>query len=89
MMEIKKDFKNDLLKRREIQFSIESEKNPGFEESKSKITEKFKVEADNIAVKSIKNNFGTRTFLVDAFIYDSKESKERLEPKAKVKGGAK
>ncbi|MFH1290287.1 MAG: hypothetical protein ABIH92_02655 [Nanoarchaeota archaeon] len=84
-MNILKDTKNSLLKRREIQFTLESSSNPGFKGSKQAISRGTKAQEDNIAIKFVKNNFGANEFLVEAFIYDSKEDKERIEPKPKAK----
>jgi len=84
-MDITKDFKNNLLKRRELKLAIESPSNPGFENTKKTISEKFKTEVDNIAVKSLINNFGTNEFMIEAFIYDSKDHKDKIEPKIKPK----
>jgi ribosomal protein S24E len=84
-MEITQDTKNNLLKRREIQFILESESNPGFEKSRKSVAEKLKTSEENVAIKYIRNNFGSREFLVEAFVYDNKEDKERIEPKKKEK----
>ena len=84
-MEIKKNFRNDLLKRKEILFVVEKDSNPGFEGVKQIAVDNFKTEAENVAVKFVKNNFGTHEFLVEVFVYDSKSDKERVEPKVKVK----
>lgn len=92
-MKIVKEFRNDLLKRKEIQFSIEAEKNPGFEGSMRALADKYKVSEDNMVVKNMRNNFGKKEFFVEAFIYDTKEDKVDTERKLKVKkvdaGGAK
>jgi ribosomal protein S24E len=84
-MKILKEIKNDLLKRKEIQFVIESEKNPGLEGSKKVLIEKIKSPEENIVVKFVKSKFGTQEFLVEAFVYNSKEDKEKVEPKIKSK----
>lgn len=86
-----KEFKNDLLKRKELLVSFEADKNPGFESSKQMIVEKMKVDADKIAVKSVRSHFGSREFTVEAFVYDSAKDREIIEPKVKpkkAKGGA-
>jgi len=87
-MDVIKDFKNDLLKRREVKLIIESEKNPGFEVAAEKIVSKFGVDKDLVVVNTVKSKFGRKTFLIDAFIYHSAADKERLKPKAKVKKAA-
>ena len=91
-MNILKDTKNDLLKRRELKLVINAGKNPGFAESLKTIAEKFKANEENIVVREVKSKFGRDTFLIDAYIYDTVQDKERTEPKKKVKkqaeGGA-
>ncbi|MBS3072044.1 hypothetical protein J4408_03570 [Candidatus Pacearchaeota archaeon] len=88
-----RDFRNNLLKRREIKLVFTSEKNPGFDFSAEKIASQFKTDKDLIVIRNVKSKFGRDTFLVDAFVYDSKKDKERVEPKPKIKkttdGGAK
>ena len=84
-MEFIKDTKNNLLKRREIQFVIETESNPGFANVQKVLIEKIKVPEENVAIKFVKNNFGSRKFLVEAFVYDSQSDKERVESKTKNK----
>jgi ribosomal protein S24E len=84
-MEILKENQNNLLKRKEVLISLPSNSNPGFENSKRHLSEKFKTQVDNIAIKSVKNNFGANEFLVEAFLYDSLVDKERIEPKPKEK----
>ena len=84
-MNITHDFKNVLLNRREISIVIDSASNPGFDKTASVISEHFNVSKDVLAIKSLKGNFGNNSFLVNAFIYDSVENKNRIEPKIKVK----
>lgn len=67
-----KDFKNELIKRRELVLELESEKNPSFEEVKKMLIEKFSNE--NIDVYSIKGGFGKKTFTIKANIYDSEKN---------------
>lgn len=94
-MKTVKDFRNPLLKRRELKLLIESGKNPGFQESLKQVAKQFKSNEENIVIRELKSKFGRNTFLVDAFIYDSVQDKERIEPKKKIKkkegeaGGAK
>ena len=79
MMEVKRDFRNDLLKRRELELVMEADSNPGFENSKKAIVEEFKSPEENIVVKSIMGSFGSNKFSIEAFIYDSVEDKEKIE----------
>jgi ribosomal protein S24E len=87
-MEIDKDFRNELLKRREVGFAFSAEKNPGSDFARKKVAEKFKVGEEKIAVKLLKNNFGSNDFLVEAFVYDSANDLLMIEPKKKEKKGA-
>ena len=84
-MEVIRDFKNDLLKRREISIVIESNSNPGFEKSSKAIADKFRVSDDIITVKNIYGKFGSNNFTIDAFIYNSAEDKNKLKSKKKLK----
>ena len=77
--EIKRDFKNELLNRRELKVSINSEGNPGLDNSIKLLSDHFKVDAEKIVMRSLKNNFGVSDFLIEAFVYDSKDLKEKFE----------
>ena len=79
------DIKNPLLKRREVKVIVESQSNPGIANSLKMIADQFKAKEDVIAVKAVKSKFGRKTFLIDAYIYDSAKDKEMIEPKPKVK----
>ena len=83
-----KDTKNDLLKRRELKFLVNSESNPGYDKAKEIVAKEFKAEADVVAVKNVKSKFGRDTFLIDAFIYSSAADRLRIEPKIRVKKAA-
>ena len=84
-MEVVSELKNNLLKRKEVVVSCEYEGNPGFEKSGKDIAEKFKAKEEQVAVKKIGSSFGTNEFVIEAFIYDSAEDKNRIEPKKKEK----
>ena len=84
-MKVENDFRNMLLKRRELKFIVDSNSNPGFKQVVEIISKEFNVSEENIAAKGIKGSFGMNKFLVEAFIYDSKEDKDKIEPKPKVK----
>lgn len=79
------DFKNGLLKRRELIVNLKSESNPGMQGAIKAIAAGFKSEEDKVAVKKIDSQFGSDNFIITAFIYDSVESKTRIEPKIKQK----
>ncbi|MBX4212627.1 hypothetical protein KW787_04210 [Candidatus Pacearchaeota archaeon] len=82
---MKHDVRNDLLKRREVVMEIESDKNPGIAHSTKLIADHFKAGEDHVALKSIQSSFGRKTFLINAFVYDSLKEKQRVEQKVKVK----
>ena len=84
-MKVISDFKNDLLKRKEVVFVIDSEANPGMVGANRAIIDKFKTHEENIAVKKIMSNFGKREFMIEAFIYNTKKDREMIERKPKVK----
>lgn len=90
-MNVIKDFRNNLLKRRELQIIESFPSNPGYQESMKFICSNFDAKEENIVIYQIKSKFGRETFLIDCFIYDSVADKEKTEPKKKVKdkGGAK
>jgi len=74
--EIKKDFRNELLKRREIELTVEAEKTPSFSEASKILSEELKVPEEQVLVEAVRGSFGRKTFLIRALIYDSKELKE-------------
>ena len=80
-----KDFRNDLLKRKEVLFSINADTNPGSVKMQQECAHHFKVEAENVVVKKLWNNFGSKEFFIEAFIYDSIDDKQKIEAKQKSK----
>jgi len=87
-MQILKDIKNDLFKRREIKAILPGEKTPSYVEISKLLSEKFNSAEENIVVSKVKGRFGAKTFLIEASIYDSKEDKEKTERKPKEKKAA-
>lgn len=77
--------KNPVLGREEIIFEIEHQKTPSFTETEHLIHEELKTDKGAIAVKEIRGIFGSRRFRIKAFLYDSPENKEKIEPKKKEK----
>jgi len=78
-MKIKKDLKNELMKRQELVVEIQAEKNPTYEETKKQIAEQLKKPEENIDIKTIKGSFGKKTFRAKAYIYDSKQDLENMK----------
>ncbi len=80
-----KDFRNELLKRREIVVQKKYISNPGFVTAKKDIAECFKASEDCIVIRNVLGNFGSDVFNIDARIYDSLENLQKVEPKPKMK----
>jgi len=84
-MEVIQQTRNELLKRNEIKGIVTSSGNFGFENAMKTVAEKLKAAEENIVLKNVKSKFGRDTFLIEALIYDSKEDREKIEPKKKEK----
>ena len=84
-MEILSDKKNSLLKRREIIFVVESDKNPGYGFAKKTLAETLKVSEDLIVILSLKGKFGENKFTIESAVYETVEQKDWVEPKPKAK----
>jgi len=84
-MKIIEDKNNELLNRKEIKIIVEESKNPSMQEAMKTISGHFKAKDENIVVREIKGKFGRNTFLISAFIYNSKEAKDKIERKPKGK----
>jgi ribosomal protein S24E len=75
-MKVDKDFKNELMKRREVSLVVESSKNPTYPEALKIVADHFKGNEENVMVENVRGKFGRSTFLIKASIYDTKELKE-------------
>lgn len=84
-MKITKEFRNELLKRKEFELVIEAPSNPGYKKTSEIIAEELKVPAENICIKSLKGSFGRNEFVADVLVYDSAKDKEMIERKPRVK----
>lgn len=84
-MKILEDKENFLLKRREILARVESDKTPSFDEIRETFAKEMGVDKELVAIKKVDGGFGLKNFRVKAFIYASKEEKEKTEKKVKVK----
>ena len=80
-MNVTKDFRNEFLKRKEVSLVITSKENPGINGGTKAIAENFKVDENVIVVKAVRSRFGRDSFLIEAFIYDSVEDKNEVEPR--------
>jgi len=74
---------NPLFNRKEIKANVESEISPKKQEIKDLLSEKLSVPKENIKLKKIFGNFGSKIFNIYANIYSSKEDKEFLEKEKK------
>ncbi len=80
-MEIKKDFKNSLIGRREILGVVESLGNPGIKDVKENLVKELGADENLVIVKKVGSKFGRGIFDIEAFVYDSQEAKEKVEGK--------
>jgi ribosomal protein S24E len=76
-METIQDTRNELFKRQELTFKLDSDTTPNFNDSKKQIAEQTKKPEENIDVHNIKSGFGNKTFTIHANIYDSKEDLDK------------
>ena len=84
-MDITQKIRNELLKRHEVSALFEAESNPGFAQTQTVLAQILNVDETMIALKALRSNFGSKSFTVEAHIYDSLEHKQRFEPKLKQK----
>ncbi|MBI3623739.1 hypothetical protein HY212_06710 [Candidatus Pacearchaeota archaeon] len=86
-MEFKKlkEIENYLFKRKEVQFSVNSNITPSHEAIQKLASEKFSADQEAVAIKKIHARFGSNNFIITANIYSSKEDKLKTEPKVKEK----
>lgn len=80
---------NPLLNRKEVEIAGEFNVTPKMSEAESLLSNEFSSSAENVRIKKIKGKFGSKKFLIVANIYNSKEDKERIEPKSKKLSGEK
>ena len=80
--------RNDLLKRDEISLALEHTSTPSMAEATKLLSENLKVAAEMVVVKDIRNKYGSREFIVRAFVYDSADGKQKVEPRPKEKKSA-
>jgi ribosomal protein S24E len=80
-METKKQIRNDMFRRQEVSFVLEAEKNPNFDECRKLISEKFSKPEENIDVYGVRGSFGSKSFVIKAYVYDSKEDLQKAVQK--------
>lgn len=87
-LKIKEEKVNPLFSRKEINAEVQADSVPSRADVEKLVSEKLKAPIENIKIENIKGKFGINVFTVNALIYDSKEAKDNIEPKPKVKGTA-
>jgi ribosomal protein S24E len=80
-MKILNHSKHPLLKREEIQFVIESEKSPTYEEIANIVSEKVGKPVENIDILFVRGSFGKKTFESAVYVYENVEEKNRIKVK--------
>lgn len=76
---------NPLFSRKEVIAEVKNEFSPKNSEVEVILSEKFSVAPDFIKIERIISKFGSNIFKIHARIYKSKEDKENIEPKIKIK----
>jgi len=79
MVKILKNFDNKLLNRKEVKLIVKHPTIPDTKEALVLVSKEFNSEEDLIVVKGIKGKFGRDTFLIESFIYDTLEDKNKIE----------
>ena len=70
---------NPLFNRKEIEGEIKAEVTPSRAEVRKILSEKYSVPEETIKIRTIKGAYGSRTFLLVANIYKSKQDKDKVE----------
>lgn len=81
--QIIKENQNPIFNRKEIELLIITDVTPKIKEAEEIIAEKFSSNPESIKVKKISGKFGEKKFTIIANVYDSKESKDKIEIKFK------
>lgn len=87
-MNITHEHMNKLLNRREVVIKLEQTSPPTHAHVSEMVATHFKTTPEQVAVKSIGSHYGSHHFTVNAFVYDSAESKKNIEPRIKEKKAA-
>ncbi len=83
-MKVIKKVKNKLLKRDEITAILVEQGNPGLNKARLLLADELKVAEELISLKAVRSKFGSNEFTIEAFVYDSVEDKQSIEPKPKT-----
>lgn len=74
---------NPLLKRKEVELRVNSDIPLKTSEAEEIVAKEFSSSPENVKIKKISGQFGSRSFVIRANIYNSKEDKEKTEQKSK------
>jgi len=75
--------KNPVFDRKEIEVSVHMDISPKIKEAEELIGKEFSANPENVKIKKVKGRFGSRSFVITANIYSSKEEKDKIETKTK------
>ena len=78
-MQIIQEKNNLLLKRKEVEATVDSAATPSKTEIAKLVGEHFKKDENCIVVDEVKTSFGTKQALIKAKVYDNIESKNKFE----------
>ena len=76
---------NPLFNRKEVEVMTETSVAPKISEAEAFIAKEFSSQMENVKIKKVKGRFGSINFIITANVYNSKEDKEKIEPKSKKK----
>ncbi|MFA5993040.1 MAG: hypothetical protein WC796_05015 [Candidatus Pacearchaeota archaeon] len=78
-MQIKEDRKNSLLHRQEVIALVENQMTLSKQEAIKAISEHFKKSEETVVIEKIDSLFGTKKTIITARVYDSPESRKKME----------
>lgn len=84
-LKILKEKENPLFNRKEMSFELSAEITPSHKEVEELISKKLGIPEESIKIKKIAGKFGSKDFIIDANVYESKEHKHKIEKKLKKK----
>jgi len=90
-LKIIQENENTLYKRKEIKATVEAKVTPSNKEVEDMLVKKFSSQPENIVIKGIYGEFGSKEFKINANIYETAEDRKKIEPvsKKEVKAEAK
>jgi ribosomal protein S24E len=78
-----KQRENPLFKRKEVEVNFESNVPPKMKEAEEILSKEFSATPESVKIRKIAGKFGSKSFIISANIYHSKEDKEKTETKSK------